>query len=73
MSSLKLEFLTEAMEYLRPVLRETKTAEETAEAIIPDSCPDITEILYTGGTCFLRGRELSEGGATVSVGVSAMW
>ncbi len=72
MSSLKLEFLTEAMEYLRPVLRETKTAEETAEAIIPDSCPDITEILYTGGTCFLRGRELSEGGATVSVGVSAM-
>ena len=71
MSSLKLEFLTEAMEYLRPVLGETKTAEETAEAIIPDNCPDIAEILYTGGTCFLRGRELSEGSAAVSVGVSA--
>ncbi len=71
MSSLKLEFLTEAMEYLRPVLRETKTVEETAETIIPDSCPDITEILHTGGMCFLRGKELSEGSAAVSVGVSA--
>ena len=71
MSSLKLEFLTEAMEYLRPVLRETKTVEETAEAIIPDSCPDIAEILHTGGLAFLRGKELSEGTANVSMGVSA--
>ena len=71
MSSLKLEFLTEAMEYLRPVLRETKTVEETAEAIIPDSCPDVTEILYTDGLAFLRGKELSEGGVSVSAGVSA--
>ena len=71
MSSLKLEFLTEAMEYLRPVLRETKTVEETAEAIIPDSCPDIAEILFTEGMAFLRGKELSEGMATVSAGVSA--
>ncbi len=71
MSSLKLEFLTEAMEYLRPVLRETKTVEETAEAIIPDSCPDVTEILHTGGLSFLRGKELGEGSAAVSMGVSA--
>ena len=72
MSSLKLELLTETMEYLRPELRETRTAEETAESIIPDSCPDITEILHTGGQCFLRGWEVSEGSATVSAGVSAM-
>lgn len=71
MSSLKLEFLTEAMEYLRPVLRETKTVEETAEAVISNSCPDVTEILYTDGTAFLRGKELSEGMAAVSAGVSA--
>ena len=38
------------MEYLRPVLRETKTVEETAEAVISNSCPDVTEILYTDGT-----------------------
>lgn len=71
MSSLKLEFLTEAMEYLRPVLREIKTVEETAEAIIPDSCPDVTEILYTDGLSYLRGKELSEGAMSVSAGVSA--
>ncbi len=71
MSSLKLEFLTEAMEYLRPVLRETKTVEETAEAIIPDSCPDVAEILYTDGLSYLRGKELSEGAVSVSAGVSA--
>mgnify|MGYP002860646261 CR=1 FL=1 len=72
MSSLKLEFMTETMEYLRPVLRETKTMEETSESIIPDSCPDVTDILHTGGTAYLRGRELGEGSATVSAGVSAM-
>lgn len=71
MSSLKLEFLTEAMEYLRPVLRETKTVEETAEAIIPDSCPDVTEILFGNGMAFLRGKDISDGTAAVSAGVSA--
>lgn len=71
MSSLKLEFLTEAMEYLRPVLRETKTVEETAETIIPDSCPDVAEILFTSGTAFLRGKDISEGSIAVSAGVSA--
>jgi hypothetical protein len=70
-SSLKLEFSTETLEYLRPVLRETKTMEETAEAIIPDRCPDVAQILSTTGTAFLRGKELSEGSASVSAGVSA--
>ena len=59
------------MEYLRPVLRETRTVEETAETIIPDSCPDVTEILFTSGMAFLRGKDISEGSAAVSAGVSA--
>lgn len=71
MSSLKLEFLTETMEYLRPVVREVRRMEETAEAIIPDRCPDATEILYTEGAVYLRGRELTVGVANVSAGVSA--
>ena len=71
MSSLKLEFMTEEMEYLRPVLMETRTGEETAESIIPDSTPDISEVLFTCGTAFLRGQELMEGRASVSAGVSA--
>ena len=72
MSSLKLEFKTESMEYLRPLLRETRGAEETAESIIPDACPDVRDILHTGGMAFLRGKDLGEGTAAVSAGVSAM-
>ena len=67
---MKLEFITEEMEYLRPVLRETRSAEETAEAIIPDACPDVSEILHTGGFVCLRGLEISEGGAAVSAGAA---
>lgn len=59
------------MEYLRPVLRETRSVEETAEAIIPDSCPDVTEVLFQSGMAFLRGKDISEGSAAVSAGVSA--
>lgn len=71
MSSLKLEFLTEELRYFRPVLKESKTIEETAETIIPDSCPDVTETVFAGGMAFLRGKELLDGRLTVSVGVSA--
>ncbi len=67
----KLEFLKESMEYLRPVLRETRTVEETAEAIVPDRCPDVAELLGTGGMGFLRGKDIGEGSANVSMGVSA--
>lgn len=68
---MNLEFAKKSMEYLRPVLREVKQVEETAEAIIPDTCPDVQDILLCCGTAFLRGKELSEGMLTVSAGVSA--
>lgn len=68
---MKLEFLKKPMEYLRPVLRETRQIEETAEAIIPDSCPDIQEMLISCGSAFLRGKDVGEGTLAVSVGVSA--
>lgn len=68
---MKLEFLKEPMEYLRPVLREVRQVEETAEAIIPDSCPDVQEVLASWGLAFLRGKELGEGVMNISAGVSA--
>ncbi len=68
---MKLEFLKKPMEYLRPVLREVRQVEETAEAIIPDSCPDVDEVLAAWGTACFRGKDLSEGLLTVSAGVSA--
>ena len=42
---MKLEFLTEQTACLRPVLRETKSAEETGEVILPDTCPDASQVI----------------------------
>ena len=69
---MKLEFLKKPMEYLRPVLREVRMVEETSEAIIPDSCPDVQNVIGTTGMAFLRGKDLSEGMLAISTGVSAM-
>lgn len=71
MSVLKLDFVKEKITYRKPVLRESKSIEETAEAIITDRCPDITEILCTSGMLFIRGQEAMDGMLTVSAGVSA--
>lgn len=68
---MKLNFDTRAMEYLKPVLRETRTVEESAEIIIPDTCPDGEGVLFTCGNACYRGRELTEENLTVAVGVSA--
>ena len=43
-----------------------------AEIIMPDSSPDIDSVLFVSGLAFFRGKELTEGRATVSVGVSAI-
>ena len=69
---MKLEFLTEQSTCLGQVLREMKMAEETAEVILPDSCPDAVQVLFSGGMAFLRGKEITEGRLNVSAGVSAM-
>lgn len=61
---MKLEFLTEQSTCLGQVLREMKMAEETAEVILPDSCPDAVQVLFSGGMAFLRGKEITEGRLT---------
>lgn len=68
---MKLEFMRSGMDYLRPVYRESRLVEDTAESIVPDSCPDAVEVLHTSGVCFLRGKELSDGLLSLSAGVSA--
>ena len=68
---MKLEFMTEQTVSLKTVLRETRTAEETAEAVIPERCADLEDILFVSGLPFLRGKELTEGKLSVSAGVSA--
>lgn len=44
--------------------------EETAQTIIPDSCPDVTEVIFPGGWVCLRSKDLTEGRLTVSAGVT---
>lgn len=68
---MKLNFDKKTMEYLRPVLRETRTVEESAEIIIPDTCPDGEGVLFTWGNACYRGKELTEESLTVAMGVSA--
>lgn len=68
---MKLNFDRRTMEYLKPVLRETRTVEESAEIIIPDTCPDGEGVLFTSGNACYRGKDLTEENLTVAVGVSA--
>lgn len=59
---MKLEFLTEQSTCLGQVLREMKMAEETAEVILPDSCPDAVQVLFSGGMAFFGGKRSRKGG-----------
>ena len=68
---MKLEFLTEELRCLTPVLRDSRLLEDSAEAVLPDQCPEVREILHVGGNALLRGQETSEGRLTVSAAVSA--
>lgn len=44
----------------------TAGQEETAEVIVPDSCPDIARVLSAAGNVFLQQSEVREGKATLS-------
>ena len=68
---MKLEFLTEELRCFTPVLRDSRLLEDSAEAVLPDRCPEVREILHVGGNALLRGQETGEGRIAVSAAVSA--
>lgn len=68
---MNIEFETAAIEYFAEVMAGSKMVEETSESIIPDSCPDVMEVLCCGGVAFLRGKEVGDGFITLTAGVSA--
>ena len=68
---MKLELETKPFSCLKRVLNETRMVEETADVIIPDSCPDAEDVLFCDGLVFLRSKELSDGCLSLSLGVSA--
>lgn len=68
---MELHFETETFAYLSRVLYETQGQEETAEVIVPDSYPDVEQIIYTGAAAILRSKESRAGSLLLSGGIRA--
>lgn len=68
---MELSFQTRPVRYLGHILHESRGQEETAEVIVPDSCPDVERIVYSMAEVVLRGRECRSGCLTVSGGIRA--
>jgi hypothetical protein len=63
---MELYLNTEKKFYSKAVLCTTLTQEETMEMIVPDSLPDILQIVDTDGFALLRGKEADNGRVSVS-------
>lgn len=68
---MELLFEKKSAKYLREVLQTSIIHEETAESIVPDSYPDVDQILGAFGSVILRGKECRAGGVNISGGVNA--
>lgn len=62
---------TKTVGFLREVFCETVSQEETAETIVPDSYPDVGEILSTFATVVLRGKDCHNGEVNITGGIQA--
>ncbi len=68
---MELSFEPKTETYLRPVVSRVVSQEETGEAIVPDSCPDIVRTAGCFGTVVLRGKECRDGSVVLSGGIRA--
>lgn len=68
---MELAFMPKPMRYLKPVLWDRQTKEETAQTIVPDSCPDVGRIVACHAVAVMRTKELRQGSAAVSGGIRA--
>lgn len=68
---MELSFQTRPLRCLGHILHEMRAQEETAEVIVPDSCPDVERIVYSAASVVLRGHECRAGCITVSGGIRA--
>ena len=66
---MELIFETKTADYLREVFSSVIAQEESGESIVPDSHPDVGQILQTFGTVVLRGKECRNGSIHLSGGV----
>ena len=63
---MELELKKQSFDTYEAGAETTLTAEETAETIVPDYCPDMARIIDTEGMVFLHGRDFRDGKATLS-------
>lgn len=62
---------SETINYLKKILDTSFTHEETAETIVPDSMPDIGEIMDTAGVVTLRSKEADGGRVSLTGTIAA--
>ena len=67
-----LTFQNKTVTYLKPVMRELRTQEQTQELIVPDSFPDVGRIVSCSAQATLRGKECSTGSVVISGAVQAV-
>ena len=68
---MELQFEPKTLHYLCKVLQETKCQEETIETIVPDSYPDVQQMLCGSAFAVVRSKECHTGSITVSGGIQA--
>lgn len=68
---MEMEFSVQQAACLRPVLRQCQNQEQTQEAVISDSSPDIGRVLGCWGTPLVRSTQWRERGMSLSGGVTA--
>ncbi len=66
---MELAFEEKKWPFYKPVVRQNLYQEETAEAFVPESCPDNVRILSCTGQVLLRGKDCRDGSVTLSGGV----
>lgn len=68
---MELVFQNKTSAFLRKTVCETRSQEQTAELIVPDSFPDCARIVVCCAEAVLRGKECRQGSVTVSGAIRA--
>ncbi|MDR0446977.1 MAG: DUF3794 domain-containing protein, partial [Oscillospiraceae bacterium] len=62
---MEISMTREKLSFAENILRDTRTAEETAEVIVPDALPDILHILGADAELTVRSKESYEGRVSI--------
>jgi len=66
---MELEFKRKNLPYLKQIVREVLYQEELSEIIVPDSLPDVGNIVESFAIPIVRGKESRNGSTTISGGI----